>query len=233
MRKFLGFGAIVAALAVSPAQAEVVDQKASSFVTRDSVTVSADLRETWLRLISPNKWWNEAHTFSGDSANLMLRPQAGGCFCETIPAKEDTSRIGLAGSVEHMRVILAMPDQALRMRGALGPLQSEPVNGVLTVTIAETEKGTRIVFEYAVDGYMRYETGPISTAVDNVITQQMMGLAEDLGPLEGESKEQASSDDEQPAEEQEAESDVPEEAEEEAEPKISVDEAFGDLTKDE
>jgi len=251
MRKFLGVGAVVSAMIVSPAQAEVVEVKDNAFVTRDSVTVTADLRESWLQLISPGKWWNEAHTFSGDAANMMLKPQAGGCFCEAIPPKESRDSIGLAGSVEHMRVILAMPDQALRMSGALGPLQSEPVNGVLTVTMAETKDGTRLVFEYAVGGFMRYEAPAISKAVDGVITQQMMGLAELLGPVEGARKaatepESSTPDDGEPEEtrsdegepdpgpEAEGDEDPGEEggAEEEKEPKISVDEAFGDLSID-
>jgi len=245
MRKFISLGVLFAALIVTPVQAEVVVLKDDAFVTRDSVTVEADLRETWLQLISPGKWWNEAHTFSGDAANLMLRPQAGGCFCETIAPKDTVNQIGLAGSVEHMRVILAMPDQALRMNGALGPLQSEPVNGVLTVTLGETEKGTRLVFEYAVAGYMRYETPPISKAVDGVISQQMMALAGLLGPVEGSRKvtsepEQVEEDPiEELAEEEQDSAATREEAtvedevsEEQKTPKISVDEAFGDLTID-
>ena len=245
MRKFLSLGAVIAALIVTPAQAEVVVLTDDAFVTRDSVTVEADLREAWLHLISPGKWWNEAHTFSGDAANLMLRPQAGGCFCETIPPKDTVNQIGLAGSVEHMRVILAMPDQALRMNGALGPLQSEPVNGVLTVTLAESEAGTRLVFEYAVAGYMRYETPPISKAVDGVISEQMMSLAGLLGPVEGSRKvtaeleqgeegpvEELAEEEQDPAETGEEAASEDEVSEEKKAPKISVDEAFGDLTID-
>jgi len=245
MRKFLSLGAMFAALIVTPAQAEVVVLKDAAFVTRDAVTVEADLRETWLQLISPGKWWNEAHTFSGDAANLMIRPQAGGCFCETIPPKDTLNQIGLAGSVEHMRVILAMPDQALRMNGALGPLQSEPVNGVLTVTLAKTEEGTRLVFEYAVGGFMRYETPAISKAVDGVISQQMMGLAGLLGPVEGSRKdtsipepveedlvEELTQDGQDPAATDDDAAAEGEASEEKKAPRISVDEAFGDLTID-
>ena len=206
-----------AVLTSVPAQAEVVQANANAFVVRDEATVSADKRAVWLALIAPAKWWNEAHTFSGDSANLSLMPKANGCFCERIPGTEDSGTVRLEGSVEHMRVILALPDQALRMQGALGPLQSEPVNGVMTVTLSEAPEGTRITFEYAVDGYMRFEVPVVSKAVDNVISQQLRRLAQLLGPL-GESA-------------AESEDAVSETGEMDDEPR-SVDDAFGNLGDD-
>ncbi len=69
------------------------------------------------------------------------------------------------------------------MRGGLGPLQSEPVQGVLTITLTPSDKGTVIVFEYVVGGYMRFETTEIAKAVDGVIGQQLAGLARLLGPV--------------------------------------------------
>ena len=38
-----------------------------------------------------------------------------------------------------MVVIQAVPRKVLRMRGGLGPLQSEPVDGVLTITLQPIE----------------------------------------------------------------------------------------------
>ena len=219
--------ALCTASLTAPALAKVEVQKADAFVTRDSVVVKADKRAVWLALISPSKWWNKAHTFSGDPANLTLMPNAGGCFCERIPEKDTASVIGLGGSVEHMRVILSMPDQALRMHGNLGPLQSEPVNGVLTITMADAEGGTRIVFEYAVGGFMRFEVPVIAKAVDGVVSQQMMGLAALLGPV-------ANSAEDKPENGAAGEKDAPAPADKgdaapEKAPKISVDQAFGDL----
>lgn len=227
--------ALAAVLASAPVHAKVEVEKADGFVTRDSVVVKASKREAWLALISPSKWWNKAHTFSGDSANLSLMPKAGGCFCERMPEKDTKELIGLEGSVEHMRVLLSMPDQALRMGGNLGPLQSEPVNGVLTITLSDTKEGTRIVFEYAVGGFMRYEVPVIAKAVDGVISQQMMGLAALLGPVampedapkpgaKPEGKESDAGADGTPGEGASAD-----DAAARKDPKISVDEAFGDL----
>ena len=56
-----------------------------------------------------------------------------------------------------MTVVYAAPDKALRMRGALGPLQSEAVTGVLTIALE---------------------------AVDGVMTQQLDGLANLLGAVD-------------------------------------------------
>ncbi|RGP40977.1 hypothetical protein BPTFM16_01272 [Altererythrobacter insulae] len=166
------------------ASAEIVASSENGFVTRDSAVVDATPMEVWLALTSPGKWWNDAHTWSGDAANMTLKPQAGGCFCERIPEDMDADRVTLEGSVEHMRVVQAFPERALRMRGGLGPLQSEPVSGVLTVVISEAEEGTRIVWEYVVGGYMRYEVGVIAPAVDGVMTQQLNGLADLLGRID-------------------------------------------------
>lgn len=185
MNRLLAVAASACALLLAvPVQAEVVKSDAGGFVTRDTAVVDATPKEVWLALISPAKWWSSAHTWSGDSANLSIRPQAGGCFCERIPEIPDPKKITLEGSVEHMRVIQAYPEVALRMQGALGPLQSEPVNGVLTIAISEAEQGTRIVWEYVVGGYMRYPVDVIAPAVDGVMSQQLGGLAKLLGRID-------------------------------------------------
>ena len=178
--------AALPALALAqPAMAEVIRSDDSGFVTRDAAEVTSDPKAVWLALISPAKWWNSAHTWSGEAANLALKPQAGGCFCERIPEVPDPARVTLEGSVEHMRVIQAYPEQALRMNGALGPLQSEAVTGVLTIALTPTEQGTRIVWEYVVGGFMRYEKAVIAKAVDGVMSEQLNGLARLLGRVPG------------------------------------------------
>ncbi|WP_298467378.1 SRPBCC family protein [uncultured Erythrobacter sp.] len=209
--------ALALALAATPLAAEVTDSDDRGFITRDEAVVETNLKETWLALISPARWWNAAHTWSGDSENLSLRPQAGGCFCERIPEDPDPDKISLEGSVEHMRVIHAFPEKALRMQGALGPLQSEPVTGILTVVLSEIDEGTRIVWEYNVGGSMRYKVPEISKAVDGVMSQQLNGLAKMLGRVDVAAVEEAP-EKEEVAVENDGESDGP-----------NVDEAFGDL----
>ncbi|MFN4019463.1 MAG: SRPBCC family protein [Erythrobacter sp.] len=170
-------------LGMAPVAAEVTGSGPDSFVSRHEVVVKASPKDVWLALISPAAWWTSEHTWSGEAANLTLTPQAGGCFCEKIPEVDEPGRFTLEGSVEHMRVIQAYPERALRMRGALGPLQSEPVTGILTIAISEVEQGTRIVWEYNVGGPMRYELPVIARAVDGVMGQQIASLAKRLGPV--------------------------------------------------
>ena len=179
--------AALAVLAGHPAAAEVVEQSDDHFVTRTGVTVKADPKETWLALIAPSKWWNKAHTWSGDAANLSITPQGGGCFCERIPEEDTLREVGLAGSAQHMVVVQANPMEVLRMRGGLGPLQSEPAEGVLTIALRPAPGGgTAMVWEYVVGGPMRYENPVIAKAVDGVLAEQLGRLADLLGRAEAE-----------------------------------------------
>lgn len=184
-RKLIGVTLAAALFGVAgPVAAEVVRAGEGGFLSRHEVVVYATPKEVWLALISPADWWRSEHTWSGESKNLSLMPKAGGCFCEIIPEVDEPGRFTLEGSVEHMRVIQAYPEQALRLVGALGPLQSEPVTGVLTIAISKTPKGTRIVWEYNVGGQMRYEVPVISKAVDGVMGAQLSALAKKLRIVE-------------------------------------------------
>ena len=207
----------------TPAAAEVVAVSERSFITHDEAVVEADPKQVWLQLISPARWWNSAHTWSGDAANLTLKPQAGGCFCERIPESSDMTRITLEGSVEHLRVIHAFPESALRMSGALGPLQSEPVTGVLTIVLSPNKDGTKIVWEYAVSGAMRFELPTISKAVDGVMTEQLDRLAASLGRVDTPRKAAA----EQPAEDEEGK--AVEAGPEKSDREKALEEAIGEL----
>lgn len=176
-------GGVAMLLFAQSVQAEVVEQDERGFATRAVVQVEASPREAWMALIAPGKWWNSAHSWSGDAANMTIVPQAGGCFCEKIPESSVGDAPPLAGSVRHMVVLMAMPDRVLRMRGGLGPLQSEAADGVLTITLKPVAGGTQIVWEYVVGGYLRYEVPTIAKAVDGVMEEQVGRLADLLGRI--------------------------------------------------
>lgn len=186
MSNGFGFRGMVLALAMGcgamcdagPAYAEVALLNEDMFVVRHTGTVGAEADATWDALLSPSEWWSGAHSFSGDAANFILDPRAGGCFCEILPADEGRSE---AGSVKHLEVLFVDPGKAMRLAGALGPLQSEPVRGVLTITLKPVENGTRILFEYAVGGPSRYDQDTIAPAVDKVIGEQLERLVRLLG----------------------------------------------------
>lgn len=226
----------------APAAAEVVQTTETGFTTRDSVVVKGTTYDAWLALVAPAKWWNKSHTWSGDAANLYISPQANGCFCELLPAPEGAPEEVRRGSALHMTVIMADPGKVLRLRGGLGPLQSEPADGVLTVTLSQVDGGTKIVWEYVVGGPMRYDIAMISKAVDGVMSEQMRGLARVLGPVaaEGpadgpdapESVDDAGADDAGPDAKGPDEPIAPKPAAK-APPKAKVDDAFADLSGEE
>ncbi|CAH0497400.1 SRPBCC domain-containing protein [Novosphingobium sp. CECT 9465] len=187
MRRLLIISAAgLSGLAV-PASAEVIQKSDAGFVARVVGEVAATPAEAWKAFVTPAQWWSGAHTFSGAAANLTLDPTANGCFCEKMPVPKDAPAGQKPGSVMHMRVLYAEPYRALRLSGGLGPLQSEAVTGTMTVTFKPVDgpagKGTRILWEYVVGGYMRYKTDTISAAVDKVLADQLLGLIKQVGPL--------------------------------------------------
>jgi uncharacterized protein YndB with AHSA1/START domain len=175
----------LAALFATPAHAELVAQTDAGFVVRHVAEVTAPPEDAWQALIAPAEWWSGDHTFSGDAKNLVIDARAGGCFCEALPGEGDKGWLNPRGGVEHMRVVLADRPKALRVIGALGPLQSEALQGTLTVTLKPIDGGTRLTWEYVVGGYMRYTREQIAPAVDKVIGEQLTRLAERLGPKVG------------------------------------------------
>jgi hypothetical protein len=102
---------------------------------------------------------------------------AGGCFCERVPGKDGAPD----GQIEHMRVIYVAPGSTLRMSGGLGPLQSEPVTGVLTMSLTPEGEMTKISWDYVVGGYMRMSMTELAPLVDQVVGEQLLRLAARLG----------------------------------------------------
>ncbi len=176
--------AMALAVAGAPLVAEVVETKADGFVTRDSASVKAPPLATWLALTRPGLWWSDKHSWSGDAKNMTLTPQGGGCFCERIPVGDSGNASAMEGSAQHATVVQAFPMRVLRMRGGFGPLQGEPAEGVLTITMKEVPGGTRIVWEYNVGGPMRYKVSEIAPAVDGVMSEQLKRLKDHLGALD-------------------------------------------------
>lgn len=170
----LAVAGILAATAF-PASAEVVPSSTGGFASSYSVIVAAGREAVWDMLIEPRKWWT--HSWSDNSANLSLDPQAGGCFCEIIPGIDG----GAPGSAEHARVVMALPGSTLRMVGSLGPLQSEGLAGTLTVTLTEVDEGTRIDWDYVIGGQSRFGLDQIAPVVDGVQAEFLGGLVEALG----------------------------------------------------
>ena len=175
---------IAAIFMATAAQAEVTNTADNGFTVKHLQVVSGSTEQVWKTIIAPARWWNGDHSFSGNAENFYLVAQAGGCFCELL-RKTDADNIKSAdGSVQHMRVIFAHNNKALRMSGALGPLQGEAVTGTLTIGLQPDGENTGVSFVYKVGGYMEFPVYQIAPAVDGVIGEQLARLAALFAPEE-------------------------------------------------
>lgn len=187
MSKIIAYTAVLSALFTAPAHAEVKTLSEQGFSTLHAADVLAKPEDVWKRLIAPKQWWNPSHSWSGSAEGFYIDPQAGGCFCELFQEKDRDGKLVTRGSVEHMRVLFAQPAKVLRMRGGLGPLQSEAVTGTLTIAMEPLKAGagTRISFSYVVGGYMRFKTADIGPAADAMLRDQFDRLVKPLGKVAG------------------------------------------------
>jgi hypothetical protein len=146
------------------AAAEVVSVAGTGFEIRETAHTAAASDTVYAALLLPAHWWSSDHTFSGSAANLVLDARAGGCWCETLPD---------GGSVEHLRVVYVSPGKTLRLRGALGPFQSLPVDGVMTLSVKSVAGGTDVSFTYAIGGYAKNGFEELSKMADHMLGEQM------------------------------------------------------------
>ncbi|TMG87951.1 MAG: ATPase [Betaproteobacteria bacterium] len=150
------------------ASAAIISGTDTGFEVLETVSVAASPKESYARLVNIAAWWNKAHTFSGDSANLTLDARPGGCFCE---------RLKDGGGVQHLTVTYVAPNQALRFSGALGPLQSLGVAGSMTIALTGTAGGgTDIALRYRVGGYATDGIKKWAGPVDEVLGEQIARL---------------------------------------------------------
>jgi uncharacterized protein YndB with AHSA1/START domain len=149
------------------AQAETSKVTSSGFTVTHSAVVASEPEQVWQAITQLPRWWKAAHTWSGQSSNMSLELQAGGCWCE---------RWGNGASAVHGRVLLVLPGQALRLQAWLGPLQEMPVAGVLTLGTAKRDGQTRLRVTYRVAGEAEAGLDKLATPVDEVIGEQLKRL---------------------------------------------------------
>jgi len=160
------FAAALSAIA-GPVAAEVAEVTPQGFAVTETIHVRTPPDRVWQALIQPNHWWSPEHTYSNSAASLSLEPKAGGCFCE---------QLAKGGSVQHLTVVYAAPGQALRLRGALGPLQGEGVDGALTFELKPETGGVALTRTYAVGGYLRGGFAKWAPLVDGMLHEQLARL---------------------------------------------------------
>ena len=162
-----GVAALLALLGAGPAAAEVKSATANGFEVASVTTIAAPADRIYAALGEVGRWWSPSHTFSRDAANLSMELRAGGCFCE---------RLKDGGSAQHLQVVYAAPSEGLRLRGALGPLQMEGVDGTLSWTLKPAEGGTNVTQSYVVGGYIRSGMEQWAPRVDRVLDEQLQHL---------------------------------------------------------
>lgn len=169
--RILALTAAAAAAVAGTASAEVVERRDDGYRLRNAVTVQGvSAARAYAALGEVDRWWEGAHTYSGDAANLSLEMRPGGCFCEALEG----------GGVEHGRVVLAWPAQGtLRLVGGLGPLQGEGVAAVLTWQVRAGDGGVEIVQTYNIGGAAP-DTLAWAEPVDQVMRTQLDRLAAHL-----------------------------------------------------
>ncbi|SFN39470.1 SRPBCC family protein [Dokdonella immobilis] len=146
------------------AQAEVLQSGPDHFTIAFAAEVAAPPARSYAAITAVQHWWSSAHTWSGDAANLSLKAEAGGCFCERWKQ----------GSSEHGRVIMVRDNELLRLDSALGPLQELAVSGILSFRLeAGDEDTTRLDVDYRVNGSSASGLDQIAPAVDQVLALQI------------------------------------------------------------
>jgi len=162
-----GLAALILVSADGVAFAEVKSVTPNGFEVVSMATVTAPPDRVYAALGEVGRWWSPTHTFSRDAANLSMELRAGGCFCE---------RLKDGGTVQHLQVVYAAPGEGLRLRGALGPLQTEGVDGTLSWTLKPAEGGTSVTLSYVVGGYIRSGMEQWAPRVDRVLDEQLQRL---------------------------------------------------------
>src|ERR1700751_4465178 len=158
---------LILVLAAGPAAAEVKSAVPNGFEVTSAATIAAPADRVYSALGEVGRWWDSSHTFSRDAANLSIELRAGGCFCE---------RLKDGGSVQHLQVVYAAPGQGLRLRGALGPLQMEGVDGTLAWDLKPSEAGTSVTQSYLGGGHNRSGMDSWAPRVDKVLHEQLERL---------------------------------------------------------
>ena len=157
--------ALAAVVPAASATAEVSSRSTSGFIVNVTLNVAAPPATVYASLTRHlSEWWDPAHTYSGDSKNMSIIAEPGGCFCEALVN---------GGGVQHATVINVAPGQLLRMSGALGPLQAGAVTGTLSWQFEKSGSAdSKLVLTYVVGGYAAGGLDTVADAVDMVLTRQ-------------------------------------------------------------
>lgn len=134
--------AALALLTAAPASAEIVSRGENAFTLRFAVGVEAAREDIVAAVGRIPAWWDPAHTYTGDGANLSLTFEPGGCWCE---------RLADGTVFEHARIV-SISDEAVVMNAPLGPLNGRATQADLTWSVGPETPQARVSLEFVVAG---------------------------------------------------------------------------------
>jgi len=159
------FFALVLLAGATPAAADVVSASPNGFAVRQAVPLVVKPEVAFAAFTAIPAWWDPAHTYTKKADNLTLNVMPGGCFCERFPDG--------GGGIEHLRVVYVEPGKRIIFTGALGPLLSMAVNGVLDVQVKSTGGGSVVTLDYRASGFYNGGADKLAPAVDGMLAGQM------------------------------------------------------------
>ena len=161
MRFIVGLALLMAPL---PAAAEVLSASPNGFEISHTVNLVVKPDAALGAFGNVAAWWNGEHTYSGNSKNLSMVLQPGGCFCERFPD---------GGGIEHMRVTYVDPAKRMVLTGSLGPLLYEATSGVMDVQAKPRAGGTQLIVNYRAAGFFKGGAAATAPIVDRVLGEQL------------------------------------------------------------
>lgn len=129
--------------AAVPAAAEVVERHTDGFTLRFEATTSRAPADLLAALGRIGQWWDGAHSYSGDAANMTLTMEPGGCFCEALAD---------GTTFEHGRVVSIDPASGVLLDAPLGPLKGKATRAGLGFGWAEMNRDGILVMTFVVEG---------------------------------------------------------------------------------
>lgn len=146
----------VAVVTASPAAAEIISRSENAFTLRFEGETRLGPDGVADAFSQVQQWWDPAHSYTGEAANLSLDLVPGGCWCEAMP---DGSRF------DHGRVE-AVALGEVRLHAPFGPLRTMATRAELVVTYALVDGVVRPSWTFIVEGR---GVGALAEPVDGVI----------------------------------------------------------------
>ena len=158
--------ALVGALALAAAaRAEIVDLGATGFEVRETARIAAPAARVWAALGEIGAWWDSATHLFRRRGQPRHRTEG-----RRLLVREPAAH---AAGAEHMRVVYVKPPFAVRLEGALGPLQTTGATGHMAWTLKEADGHTDFTLTYDVGGYAKGGFASWAKPVDAVLATQV------------------------------------------------------------